>query len=472
MNQDFENTKALFLKAGGDGKSLYDHLTEVFMQIAKEKPNDPLASFESLSVKVKQAAVQLQRFRELPNQDSDASKKQLLASLKRTTELLQGPKGEDDAKQSNDDLPIADIMAHTELLESAGIVLGKEQMYKLLLSIQELTHKEELSDVRFFGKFFGTARDYYLVEAKKAQWPDDPAEDEKEVKGQAKKAPKEKWGEGANDLIYYACNHPGGAWTALPLVTPQQIEVARSTRRFLTGDLKAPVLGFPRFAWGEASYLRAQIARIAASTLVSPKGFFTAEGDGEDAVAAPAEDFKALAVTDLLSGDNWSHHRRYLFKQGRTKFWKEETEDDAQAQNKDADEEPVPLLRALSDDEPAGTSWTFRRSSEGAGTAHDAVSAHSLIWPGAVSIFKGKTLASVYVGYGQRYLSQPYSPPAPPAVQQEFVPKASDEDKEPMVEQVDPPKPADADTNAEQEEKEKKSNEDEGDDAGEEETED
>jgi len=228
-------------------------------------------------------------------------------------------------------------------------------------------------------------------------------------------------------------------------VTPEQVQVARLTRRFLSGDLKAPVLGFPRFSWGEASYLRAQIARIAGGTLVAPKGFYQAEGDGEDAVAQVAEDFKEPALSDLLAPEHWVHYRHHLLKQGRTKFWKEEKEEEDGAQ-KQPEEEHVALLGALSDDEPAGTCWTFRRSCAGSvPTPHDSVSAHSLIWPGAVTAFKGKTLCSVYVGYGQRYLAQPYSPPPPPPVQQEYVPQPTQEDKDPLTEQADPPKPAEPD---------------------------
>lgn len=53
-------------------------------------------------------------------------------------------------------------------------------------------------------------------------------------------------------------------------------------RRFFTGDLKAPVLGFPRFPWGEAAYLRTQISRITQSTVLIPRGMFNMEEEAEE----------------------------------------------------------------------------------------------------------------------------------------------------------------------------------------------
>ena len=56
----------MFKKADGEGKTLYDHLTNVLLTIAKEQPADPLAAFESLSVKVKAAGLQVPQLKEAP----------------------------------------------------------------------------------------------------------------------------------------------------------------------------------------------------------------------------------------------------------------------------------------------------------------------------------------------------------------------------------------------------------------------
>jgi hypothetical protein len=126
---------------------------------------------------------------------------------------------------------------------------------------------------------FGTQSDYYIVEAELQAYSTDPASITQKTK-------KEAAGSGANLYVYFAASSPEAAWTRLPDVLPEQIITARLMRRYLTGNLNAPVLGYPRFPWPEASFLRVQVGRIASATTVSPKGLFEmedqeAEGDEE-----------------------------------------------------------------------------------------------------------------------------------------------------------------------------------------------
>jgi len=68
------------------------------------------------------------------------------------------------------------------------------------------------------------------------------------------------------------------------------------------------------------------------------------------------------------------------------------------------------------------------------------VSAHSVLWPGAVAVARKRQVVNVYIGNGQKFLPNPYTPPQPPSVQTEFVaafnPDEGEED--PLVEQTDP----------------------------------
>jgi hypothetical protein len=66
MYLDFEKGKAFLKKAGSDGKTLYDHLTTVLLEVVKEKPENPLAAFESISIKVKNGAADPIHYKELP----------------------------------------------------------------------------------------------------------------------------------------------------------------------------------------------------------------------------------------------------------------------------------------------------------------------------------------------------------------------------------------------------------------------
>lgn len=341
--EDFEKTRALLKKVDGDGQSVYDHLINLVLQIAKDKPENPLAALEAISVQIKNAKLEPQQFKELPAVISDPeAKRALAASLHRTTTLIQGEKRDEDEdiKEREASTEVPDLMSQCELLEWAGVRIGREQTFKLLLSIQDLAQREDLTNVRFWGKLLGTAGDYYVVEAKMNSWPEEAPEVEEKLaaalasaSGAEKKAEerKEAWGTGGNAYAYFVASSPGGKWTRLPLVLPEQIIIARQTRRFLTGDLKQPVLGFPRFPWGEASYVRAQIARISASTLISPRGFYALDDEVEEETLVEEEEFKGVHPLDLLQGENWSHHRAFLLRQGRTLPFEEEPKEDEES---------------------------------------------------------------------------------------------------------------------------------------------
>jgi len=197
---------------------------------------------------------------------------------------------------------------------------------KLSLSIQELANQKSLEHVRFFGKILGTKADYFIVEAKVGEYPGEDKEKDEKSK-------VESYGRGANEYAYFASNSLMGKWTLLPLVKPEYIITARQMRRFFTGDLNAPVLGFPRFPWGEAAYLRAQISRIVSSTCVSPKGFYTLDESGEDGQLIESEEFKGVDPADLLSSESWNHHRKHLLRQGRIEKWVEPEHDDDDEKN-------------------------------------------------------------------------------------------------------------------------------------------
>lgn len=65
------------------------------------------------------------------------------------------------------------------------------------------------------------------------------------------------------------------------------MSAARKIRKFLTGDLNAEIKSYPPFPGNESNYLRAQIARITAATVISPKGFYVAEEEDPDPSEGP-----------------------------------------------------------------------------------------------------------------------------------------------------------------------------------------
>ena len=98
----------------------------------------------------------------------------------------------------------------------------------------------------------------------------------------------------------------------LPDTRPEHIIAARTLKRFLTGSLNTQVSTYPPFPWTEAVYLRAQIARIAAATLLAPAGWLSSEEDEESgkSVLAAAEEIEPLALPDGEPEEwlaNWVH---------------------------------------------------------------------------------------------------------------------------------------------------------------------
>ena len=191
---------------------------------------------------------------------------------------------------------------------------------RIWLSLKQLVDKGHFEKLRFWGKIHGTQKNYFIAEAEqstdetgddddaleesphtddnKGMGEDDDMEGEedplpKSTYKQPAVAPKEDRGTGVNKYTYYVCNHrrfffpneriflmrgflslAGAPWVKLPIITPAQIAQARLIRHFFTGDLDHEIASYPVYPGTEKNYLRAQIARISATTHVSPSGKF------------------------------------------------------------------------------------------------------------------------------------------------------------------------------------------------------
>ena len=184
--------------------------------------------------------------------------------------------------------------------------------------MKQLVDKGHFEKLRFWGKIFGTEKNYYVAEAEQnaeeeadddegteeANENEDAKEDEDEEGEEAEDplpkstykppptVPKEERGTGVNKYTYYVCNYrkwfsvvlpwelndssflAGAPWVKLPIALPAHIAQARQIKFFFTGDLNKPINAFPAYPGTEKNYLRAQIARISATTHVSPAGKF------------------------------------------------------------------------------------------------------------------------------------------------------------------------------------------------------
>ncbi len=276
-------------------------------------------------------------------------------------------------------------------------------------------------------------------------------------------------------------SNSSNTWTQLPDLDPLLVASSKLLRRLLTGDLTSPVLGgFPRFGGNESALLRTIIARISASTLISPAGFHSVEEgpDGRERVIEDRE-YESAGAEELISAAGWVHHRSHLLRAGRNSVWEapEKTEEEEETEAKEAEEmgegdeeeeeeeeaaapvdeqeeeepdEPLPLLSSVEEDSAnpktfpkGGPLWSFRAYPKPT-APHAVVVARSLLWPGAVAVARKQLAVSVYVGDGQKYLPLGFTPAAPPAIASEFVPvfNAEEEETNPLQEQSDPLPPA------------------------------
>lgn len=285
---DLASAKALLQRQEG-ASSVYQHLTEVILQLLTRQPADALATFEHISAAVKSGAFPAHE----PGHRAggaaaaaDGSAAQA-ARLAKEVALLARPSGEEDAAAGE---PVQELTDESNYLEWAGIALGRTEAFRLHLSLKHLAAAHPgLRNLRYWGKVFGMQHDYLVAEGQQDA-EDEEAEDATDAVGNA----IQRTGEGPNKHVYYVAHSVADAWTRLPNVTPHQLIVARQIRRFLTGDLTAPVAGHPPFPGLEASYLRAQIALISAGACVAPANMYTpVDGDEDGNIALNEEEWEA-----------------------------------------------------------------------------------------------------------------------------------------------------------------------------------
>lgn len=160
-----------------------------------------------------------------------------------------------------------DLLEDANLYQWAGIGFGKQELYRLQLSMKKLASESGASNLKFFGKIRGIENDYYVVEGALEGGEEEGGEEEKP-------ADMEDKGTGVNKYTYWVSHQSFAAWKKLPDLSPADIEAARSIKVLLSGDLERTIYTNPFFFKQEKHFLRAQIARISHSTTLCPKGLF------------------------------------------------------------------------------------------------------------------------------------------------------------------------------------------------------
>ncbi|XP_063985995.1 radial spoke head protein 6 homolog A [Diachasmimorpha longicaudata] len=509
IQHDVQRGKMFLMKHSSEsGDCLYDHLLELLEKILSERPKNAVDVFESYSKELKERRLRIKsNLHDLYLPPAEYSEAEKLIKLFQIVKQEESDVNEmDDGNETGYQRMPPNLMDLFYYLEQADVGFPKSEVVLLNLSVRRLMKEHQIVNVRFWGKILGKPLNYYVVEAELTQEEvlrrlerdegDEQEtktidEDERDVEDSGANVSREDYGDerstlesafsvleggdekliipsevigtGVNKKVYFVCKSPGqDPWVELPPVTPEQIIISRKILRHFTGCLETPIHTFPAFPGNEKNYLRAQIARITATTSVSPIGYFIfgrgeeqtgeegdvdeeeEEGEGEDISVNPHYDpLPANELTDP-SLSNWCHHVDYILDQGRTAWWNpegeeqpeeeagEEEEESREDEEEDEDEEQSDrrrikkeigpsLLTPLSEDLLIDTTppWTARLSSKIQQDTAIAV-VRSNLWPGAVAFAKDKKFGNFYVGTGHKFTTRSYAPPAMPAVQQHY----------------------------------------------------
>eukprot|EP00033_Pygsuia_biforma_P000794 GCRY01000926.1.p1 GENE.GCRY01000926.1~~GCRY01000926.1.p1 ORF type:complete len:867 (+),score=252.04 GCRY01000926.1:141-2741(+) len=476
-NFDFEKAK-LYLQQQyvdpdtGKETSVYDHLTSSILELISHQPKNAVEIFDEVSrnVKSEKFAVPVEEKLAVVEENEAAlelTKK--LFDLMKAKEPSYDEEGEPIEEEELNEGEVENVNMNAFHFSQCGFAIGNQSVVTaLFLALQKLSQSQPLAKVRFFGKFFGIEKDYYIAEAEFKQGErgsmdeeEEEGESENEEEGEAspptdKQAPKEEE-TGVNTYVYFVCNYIGDEWVRLPDVSPQQIVAARKIVKTFSGDLNRPVSSIPPFPWTESVYLRAQIARINHATALAPKGLFIFEEDEEEETGTgnviEDPEYEGTSLTDLETIDGWVHKESYILPQGRITWWNPKGDlilnenDDESLDGSEHEEELEPeegpqQLSSVGEDEDVGPypAWSVGSSSSLYPPAHRTYFVRSQRWPGAVAYYYNRTYANIYIGDGLKFTGKPFSPEAPPAPKAEYIIPEPEEEEEPIVltEMMDP----------------------------------
>lgn len=394
----------------------------------------------------------------IPNPDEEAEEG--------SQEIEEEEQPEEEAEEEGAPEGVHDLLYGFKIMNTVGIGLTDYEVQSLLISMYRLkqhakkANKSFLS-MRWWGKVYGIHDNYYIVEVEEEQKEEEQKEGEEEQEVPEKKilgTPAETTG--TNRYVYYVTtsrNFPAFAneWVKLPNVQPEHIQQARMIKKLFTGNLNAPVTSHPPFPGDEKVLLRAQIARITASTKLAPKDFIVfeenqAEEEEEDENGNPIkkadhlinaytelpelrknEEFDSLKF-DISLLKNWIHVEPYiLHSQGRATLYKPQEEEEEQEQQEEEEEEEQsspkkelveripPLLTSVDLDDFKTRSYEQRswvlREHFTLLQDHSPISSHfislrSLRWSGAYTVAEkvpesGVKYCNVYIGDGLKAFS-------------------------------------------------------------------
>ena len=250
---------------------LYSHLTEVFTRIMQHHPYDGFDKFEEISQLVKNTNMKVRDPKfdyELMNNGANTlTNQQAIDYIEKTKKLLKehAEVGALDRGllTKNQSYIMPNISEEAAMFEWAGISFGDDTVYMLQKSLKRLAVMSGASPIKFFGKIFGTQKDYWIAKGQL---------DYSEEK--VKNSEQEKRGTGANTYVYWVTDNLLSDWIQHPDIQPEHLMVSRMIKHVFTGNLNCGIDSCPPFPGKERHLLRAQLARITHATEIVPKGLY------------------------------------------------------------------------------------------------------------------------------------------------------------------------------------------------------
>lgn len=315
-------------------KVFVDHLTQLLLKIEEnemDKENKKDLNIEKLSYKLKSH----RKFKE--------NKKTLV--LKKPAKILK----------SNYLNNLQNFVEENSFIyNEIGRGLSEIESNAINQSLKYHSEKEK-KNFRYFGKIFGTERDYNIIySSQKSTKKENFGNKEKKIEEEKELKPHwEKENVGVNSfIIYVSTNYEN--WQKLPNIGPEHIRASRRQKILFSGNLSKNLekRGFPG---SEEFYLKCQIIRILCSNFVIPQGYYKLDEE-TNKVIIDKETLEELSLNfeDLNSLENWVHKYPSILKSGRfshfvPSFYNEEQKDDL-LQGLEDNEPLIDLLRALNED--------------------------------------------------------------------------------------------------------------------------
>lgn len=346
---------------------LYSHLTEVFSKIIQNHKYDAIDKFEEISNLVKQTNIKFADPKfdyeiqaQAAGSKNKISNQEALLFIEKAKKLIQekvdvGVSTSDKALLTkNVNFNIPNIAEQAAMLEWAGIDFGPESNYMLQKSLKRLATLSGALTIKFFGKIYGTQKDYWVAQGTLGFSEEGITSPNQEARGQ-----------GINANVYWVADNLLQDWIQLPDALPEQVQAACAIKHVFTGNLNGKIDSCPPFPGKERHLLRVQLARITHATELSPKGVF--EIDAETEQVKLAEEAPALRVEDLKSLEAWAHQHPNILKVGRCSHaapagMADEEKEELMAKLAE-DDKVEERFRALQEDTPMPgleTAWTSK----------------------------------------------------------------------------------------------------------------